>query len=133
MRFFFRSKQFKIILTSVLILLGITVTCVILGGELSPQADLMGTLLAPFRTAGTKISQSVGDFIATFTEGEEAQLMCQLHKKWLTFYWGKYEPQMHMGVAEMYVCDERFTAYYDKIAPGCAVFLRDAVKVFVGK
>ena len=63
--------------------------------------------------------------------GEEAQLMCQLHKKWLTFYWGKYEPQMHMGVAEMYVCDERFTAYYDKIAPGCAVFLRDAVKVFV--
>lgn len=74
MRFFFRSKQFKIILTSVLILLGITVTCVILGGELSPQADLMGTLLAPFRTAGTKISQSVGDFVATFTEGEEAQL-----------------------------------------------------------
>ena len=64
---------------------------------------------------------------------DEAQAVCQLHKKWLTFYWGKYTPEMHAGVAEMYVQDERFTAYYDKIAPGCAVFLRDAVKIFVGK
>jgi hypothetical protein len=30
----------------------------------------------------------------------------------------------------MYVDDPRFTAYYDKIAPGCAGFLRDAVKIF---
>ena len=63
----------------------------------------------------------------------EAQAVCQLHKKWLTFYWGKYSPEMHAGVAEMYVCDERFKAYYDKIAPGCAEFLRDAIKIFVGK
>ena len=63
----------------------------------------------------------------------EAQAVCQLHKKWLTFYWGKYTPEMHAGVAEMYVQDERFTAYYDNIAPGCAVFLRDAVKIFTGK
>ena len=74
MRFFFRSKQFKIILTSVSILLALTVVCVLLGGKLSPQADLVGSVLAPFRTAGTKISQAVGDFVANFTEGEEAQL-----------------------------------------------------------
>ena len=65
--------------------------------------------------------------------GKDAQAVCQLHKKWLTFYWGKYSPEMHAGVAEMYVCDERFKAYYDKIAPGCAEFLRDAIKIFVGK
>ena len=35
-----------------------------------------------------------------------------------------------MALAQMYVDDERFTAYYDKIVPGCAVFLRDAMKVY---
>ena len=29
-----------------------------------------------------------------------------------------------------YLSDPRFTAYYDKIAPGCAVFLRDALLIF---
>ena len=32
----------------------------------------------------------------------------------------------------MYVDDERFTAYYDRIAPGCAVFLRGAMRIFTG-
>lgn len=63
---------------------------------------------------------------------ELAQKACALHKQWLCFYWDKYSPQAHIGIAQMYVDDERFTAYYEKIAPGCAVFLRDAVKHFSG-
>ncbi len=74
MRFFFRSRQFKIILSTLIILLAVSLVCVLVGGKISPQADLMGTVLAPFRTAGTRVSQAVGDFIATFTEGEEALL-----------------------------------------------------------
>ena len=31
------------------------------------------------------------------------------------------------GIAELYVLDDRFTAYYDRKVPGCAQFLRDAV------
>lgn len=34
------------------------------------------------------------------------------------------------GVTQMYVDDPRFTAYYDKIAVGCAAFLRDAVLIY---
>jgi hypothetical protein len=30
----------------------------------------------------------------------------------------------------MYVADERFTVYYEKIAPGCAALLRDAVAIY---
>jgi len=33
-------------------------------------------------------------------------------------------------VAELYTADERFTAYYDKEVPGCAAFLRDAVRAY---
>lgn len=63
---------------------------------------------------------------------ELAQKACELHKCWLCFYWDKYSKEAHLGVTQMYVDDPRFTAYYDKIAPGCAVFLRDAVQIFCG-
>ena len=62
--------------------------------------------------------------------GELAQKACALHKRWLCFYWDHYSKEAHRGVAQMYVDDPRFTAYYDAIVPGCAVFLRDAVRIF---
>jgi len=63
---------------------------------------------------------------------EIAQKACELHKKWLMYFWSEYSKEAHMGLAEMYVQDERFTKYYDKIAPGCAVFFRDAMKIYTG-
>jgi DNA-binding transcriptional MerR regulator len=59
-----------------------------------------------------------------------AKKACELHKEWLCVYWSHYTKEAHIGVTQMYVDDPRFTAYYDKIAPGCAVFLRDAVKIY---
>ncbi|WP_370323684.1 MerR family transcriptional regulator [Euzebya sp.] len=35
--------------------------------------------------------------------------------------------EMHVNLGEMYVADPRFTAYYDRHAPGLAVWLRDAI------
>lgn len=62
--------------------------------------------------------------------GELAQKACELHKKWLCYYWDDYSKEAHIGVTQMYVDDPRFTAYYDKIAVGCAAFLRDAVLIY---
>ncbi|GGA39060.1 MerR family transcriptional regulator [Psychrobacillus lasiicapitis] len=62
--------------------------------------------------------------------GELAQKTADLHRQWLSFYWDQYTKDAHAGVAQMYVDDERFTAYYDKIQPGAAVFLRDAVHIY---
>ena len=59
--------------------------------------------------------------------GEEGRAIAQLHKKWLSFTWPKYYLQAHKGLAQMYVCDERFTKYYDRAVPGCAEFLKNAV------
>ncbi len=63
---------------------------------------------------------------------DEAQKACDLHRQWLCFFWndGMYSKERHKGLAEMYVADERFTAYYDKIAPGCTKFLRDAINIY---
>ena len=62
--------------------------------------------------------------------GELAQKACELHKKWLCFYWDEYSKEAHIGITQMYVDDPRFAAYYEKIAPGCAEFLRDAVAIY---
>lgn len=63
---------------------------------------------------------------------ELAQKAADLHRQWLSFYWGSYSKEAHAGVAQMYVDDERFTAYYDKEQPGTAKFLRDAVLIYTG-
>ena len=59
--------------------------------------------------------------------GEKALRAAELHKKWLMFYWKEYSEEAHMGLTQMYIDDSRFTEYFDKIVPGCALFLRDAV------
>ena len=64
--------------------------------------------------------------------GELAAKACELHKRWLCCFWDGYSKEAHVGLAQMYVDDPRFTEYYDKIAPGCAVFLRDAVTHYCG-
>lgn len=63
---------------------------------------------------------------------ELAQKAADLHKKWIMFYWSEYSKEAHAGLAQMYVDDERFTAYYDKEVPGTAEFLRDAIHIYTG-
>ncbi|GED59017.1 MerR family transcriptional regulator [Brevibacillus formosus] len=64
---------------------------------------------------------------------ELAQKAADLHRQWLSFYWDSYSKEAHAGVAQMYVDDPRFTAYYDKEQPGVAEFLRDAVAIYTSK
>lgn len=58
---------------------------------------------------------------------EEGEAIVALHRRWLTVTGNAYDTAKHRGLAELYVTDERFTAYYDRETPGCARFLRDAV------
>lgn len=80
--------------------------------------ELMATLGSAFKTGNPA--------------GELAQKAADLHKQWLTFYWDSYSKEAHAGLAQMYVDDERFKAYYDKEQSGIAEFLRDAVFIYTG-
>ena len=62
--------------------------------------------------------------------GAEGRRIAELHRRWLSYTWTAYTPQAHRGVAELYAADERFTAYYDQEVPGCAAFLRQAVRAY---
>lgn len=62
--------------------------------------------------------------------GELGQKAATLHKQWLSYSLKEYSKEAHVGLVNMYVEDERFKAYYDKVQPGCAEFLRDAVLIY---
>ncbi len=63
-------------------------------------------------------------------KGEEGQKIVALHKNWLCCTWETYTAAAHVGVAQMYVADARFTEYYDSRVSGCAQFLCDAITAF---
>ena len=65
-------------------------------------------------------------------ESEAGREITALHRRWLTVTGNPYDPAKHRGIAELYVGDPRFTAYYDRAVPGCARFLRDAVARWAG-
>lgn len=78
-----------------------------------------------------ELHKTLEEAFATGDPGSElAQKAADLHRQWLTFYWDSYSKEAHAGVAQMYVDDPRFTAYYDKTQPGLAAFLRDAVVIY---
>ncbi|TKI54593.1 MerR family transcriptional regulator [Brevibacillus antibioticus] len=89
-------------------------------------------------TALEQLNEELHETLAqAFTTGnpahELAQKAADLHRQWLSFYWDSYSKEAHAGVAQMYVDDPRFTAYYDKEQPGVAEFLRDAVAIYTSK
>ena len=64
-------------------------------------------------------------------DSEEAEEIAQLHKQWLIISTPRYTPQMHKGIAALYLADERFTKYYDRNVAGCAQLLHDAVQYWI--
>jgi DNA-binding transcriptional MerR regulator len=80
-----------------------------------------------------EITETLAKAFATGEPADElAQKAADLHKQWLTLYWDNYSKEAHAGLAQMYVDDPRFTAYYDKEQPGTAEFFRDAILIYTG-
>ncbi|MGS0652183.1 TipAS antibiotic-recognition domain-containing protein, partial [Staphylococcus arlettae] len=43
------------------------------------------------------------------------------------YTWPSYSTEAHIGLAELYIQDSSFTAYYERYVTGGAQFLRDAI------
>jgi DNA-binding transcriptional MerR regulator len=101
------------------------------------NANLMGLTQEQYEE-GERLRLAVEEtlkaaFDAGNPAGELAQKACDLHRQWLTVFYPKYDKEYHKGLGEMYVADERFSANYDKLAPGCTEFLRDAINIYCEK
>lgn len=76
--------------------------------------------------------EMIAELIAAMKTGdatnEAAKKVAELHREWLMYTWSNYSKEAHRGLAEMYVADERFRAYYEERAGAkSAEFLRDAI------
>lgn len=61
----------------------------------------------------------------------EAKTAFEKHKEWLGFTWNFYSKEAHVGLASMYVADERFMKYYDeKVGEGAAELLLEIIKKY---
>jgi DNA-binding transcriptional MerR regulator len=90
------------------------------------QYDAMQKLAAEIVSGLEKAVEQKAD-----PAGDTGKRLAQMHKEWLSCTWKEYSKEAHLGLAQMYVGDERFTAYYDSRVKGCAAFLRDAVAAYV--
>ena len=70
MRFFFRSRKFKIISAVTAIILSLTLIAWIAGGIFAPQSSLSGVISSPFQRIATSISNGFKDFTQKFRDNE---------------------------------------------------------------
>lgn len=74
MRFFLRSRQFKIILAVVCAVVILTASFAVIGRRMSPQTDIASTISAPFKGLFTSVSNIVTDFFESYNNGSELSL-----------------------------------------------------------
>jgi MerR family transcriptional regulator, thiopeptide resistance regulator len=60
-------------------------------------------------------------------DGPEARALAERHRRHISRWFYPCSPQMHRGLAEMYVADERFTQTYEREAEGLAAYFHDAI------
>lgn len=70
MRFFLRSRRFKVICGITAGLLIVSIIIRIIGGTVAPHASILGAIAQPFRSVATFISNEIKDFSIKLNEGE---------------------------------------------------------------
>jgi hypothetical protein len=60
-------------------------------------------------------------------DGPEAGALAERHRQQIARWFYPCSPQMHRGLAEMYVADERFARTYEREAEGLAAYFHDAI------
>ena len=56
-----------------------------------------------------------------------AMAAAEAHRQHIVRWFNDVPLEMHRGLAQLYVSDDRFAGYYDRIAPGLARFVSAAI------
>ena len=66
-------------------------------------------------------------------DSPEAMDGAEAHRRQISDWFYDCTYEIHSGLADMYLADPRFTATYEKIAPGLAHYVHDAIKANVAR
>ena len=58
---------------------------------------------------------------------EDAMDLAEQHRQHIVRWFYDCPYELHRGLGDMYVADPRFTSYYERVVPGLAQYLRDAI------
>ncbi len=74
----------------------------------------------------------LGEVITTGDyDSRAARTVYDNHKQWLMYTWSTYSPEAHIGLAQMYVADERFAKYYnDRLEVNGVEVLKDIIEKY---
>ncbi|MGL5890124.1 MAG: MerR family transcriptional regulator [Bacteroidia bacterium] len=75
---------------------------------------------------GEEIAKALGASMHLEHSSSEVQQLIEQHHRHICNFWNAGE-EGYRGLAELYITDERFTAYYNKIQSGLAAFLHKAI------
>ena len=75
---------------------------------------------------------NVAAFAATLAAGAAADTvramdLAEEHRQHINRWFYDCSYEIHLGLAEMYLADARFTAHYETVSPGLARYVRDAI------
>jgi hypothetical protein len=79
---------------------------------------------------GQAYTLALADLIARDPADSAVQAQIARHHKLIDERFYPCPPDLFRALGEGYVADERFTAFYDRVKPGLAPFMRDAMAVY---
>jgi DNA-binding transcriptional MerR regulator len=66
-------------------------------------------------------------------DSEEATTAAEAHRQHISRWFYECSHEMHRGLTDMYVSDERFRSNYDATSPGLAAFIKEAAHANAGR
>lgn len=78
---------------------------------------------------GEEITQLLADLMDLGPDNKQAQQAIALHHRHMNLFYEVTE-ERYRGLAQMYVADDRFKAYYEQFRPGLAEFVKAGINVY---
>ena len=75
---------------------------------------------------GDMITEDIGELMDKGARAPEVQAQIERHHAWIENFY-TCPPEMYKGLGQMYVENPEFTAFYEKVKPGLAVFMCEAM------
>lgn len=108
-------------------------------GDSSAYKTAQGRASARSKEDWERINQMQLDLIAPLVdlyrehvaiEDERVQSIVKDNHRFIDTYFYDCSLDMFSGLGQMYVADERFTAFYDRFEPGLAVYYNEAIQFY---
>lgn len=87
---------------------------------------LSGESFKALVTRGDVLVSAIGASMHLPVESDEVQQLIEQHHRHIRYFWNARE-EGYRGLAEVYIADERFAGYFNRIAPGLADYMHSAM------